>query len=127
MALGDDCIADTLDDPINVEPCSQSPYGWVYRQDICQCGAQVQCTALTEDCAEQGLFLDPITLCSCLTSEEYYNIINYVDLLGEDCIAGTPDDDENDVGDDDCPAGTVYNYEYCGCEVVDFFSQSEDC
>lgn len=82
---------------------------------------------MTENCDELGLFLDPITKCSCLSQEEYYNIINYVDLLGEDCILGTPDDDENDVGDDDCPAGSSYNYEYCGCEIYDFFTQSEEC
>ena len=43
-----------------------------------------------------------------------YNMILDHDL-GADCIANTPDDDTDNVGDDDCPPNFVYDWEICNC------------
>ena len=36
-------------------------------------------------------------------------------MFGPDCIPGTPDDDDNNVGDDDCPDGHSYDFDICMC------------
>ena len=48
-ALGEDCIAETEDDPINASPCEGYPYGWVYEPELCQCVAPLVCDGLYED------------------------------------------------------------------------------
>ena len=116
----------TLDDPVNESPCESNPWGYAYDANLCQCTAQYQCTALTEAC-EDGSVLDPIGKCSCIPQGEADEILAANEALGEDCILGTPDDDENDVGDDDCPAGFTYNFEFCGCVAEDSSSLSVEC
>ena len=116
----------TLDDPVNENPCEYDPWGYTYNTDLCECSAQYQCSALNEAC-EDGFALDPIGKCSCIPQSEAEDILIAAESLGEDCILGTPDDDENNVGDDDCPTGFSYNFEYCGCVADDSSSLSLVC
>ena len=126
QGLGADCIAMTEDDPVNEAPCENEPWGYAYDQSLCQCSAQYQCTAFTEECGEETT-LDPIGKCSCIPQSEADAILVAAEALGEDCILGTPDDDENDVGDDDCPTGFSYDFEYCGCVADMLDSLSVEC
>ena len=113
--LGPDCIADTEDDPSNPEPCEEYPWGYAYNADYCQCTATREC----DDFVGCGLgeVLSPIDLCSCITQEDLDAIVEDAQQYGPDCIPGTPDDDDNDVGDDDCDEGYKYDYDICQCVV----------
>ena len=119
MGLGYDCIAGTADDPVNPAPCENDTFGWMYTQQLCQCTAPYVCADFNEDCAASGTVLDPISKCSCISQEQNDAIIEAAAALGPDCIAGNADDDSDNVGDDDCPEGFHYHYEYCGC-TADF-------
>ena len=116
----------TLDDPTNEAPCDEEPWGFAYDQSLCQCAAQYQCSALTEEC-EADFTLDTIGKCSCIPQSEADAIVAAAEALGEDCILGTADDDENNVGDDDCPAGFSYDFNFCGCVADDASSLSIEC
>ena len=102
--LGDDCIAATEDDPINEAPCELDPWGWMYQQDLCMCAAQFTCAVIPDPECEPGVTaLDPISKCECIPQAEYDSIYQLAAAAGPDCIPGNADDDDNDVGDDDCP------------------------
>ena len=81
---------------------------------------------MTEECGP-GTVLDPIGRCSCISYEALDTLVAETEALGVDCILGTPDDDENDVGDDDCPTGFSYDFEYCGCVADMLDSLSVEC
>ena len=55
-----------------------------------------------------------------------YNMILQHDL-GADCIANTPDDDDDNVGDDECPPNFVYDYDICNCVLNPPFSSCGNC
>ena len=113
--LGPDCIADTEDDPVNAAPCEEFPYGWLYQEDLCQCVARFECEAIPDEGCEAPLILEPVAKCSCISQEAYDGIVATAQQYGPDCIQGTPDDDDNDVGDDDCPSGYTYAFDICMC------------
>ena len=59
--------------------------------------------------------MNPIDKCSCITQEALDAINEDAQQFGPDCIEGTPDDDDNNVGDDDCPTGYSYDFDICMC------------
>ena len=107
--LGPDCLAGT-DDDINLE-CPGFPIDWFYDQTYCQCVASDVCD---QEC-ETGEIRDPIGKCDCLSEKEHADLIAQIEALGEDCIPNTPDDDDNNIGQDDCPSGFTWNTEICRC------------
>ena len=59
--------------------------------------------------------MNPIDKCTCITQEDLDTINEDAQQFGPDCIEGTPDDDDNNVGDDDCPEGYSYSFTLCMC------------
>lgn len=52
----------------------------------------------------------------CVSEDEADAILdNYDHGLGLDCILGTPDDDDNDVGDDECMLDFMWDEAICSC------------
>ena len=52
----------------------------------------------------------------CVTPEEEAQVLDYVyGEWGEDCKKGTPDDDINDVGQDECAEGFMWDDTVCEC------------
>ena len=110
--LGADCIPRTEDDPINEAPCEADPWGWMYQEDLCACTAQYTCADLAQpQCEPDVTILHPITKCECISLEEYDSFYEAAAAAGPDCILGNADDDDNNVGDDDC-ADPDYEYNY---------------
>lgn len=48
-------------------------------------------------------------------------ILNYDAGFGPDCMEGTPDDDDNNIGDDECPMHPNYDWDQgiCDCVIQD--------
>ena len=61
-------------------------------------------------------------MCTCITQEDLDAIVEDAQQYGPDCIQGTPDDDDNDVGDDDCDEGYSYSFDFCTC-----IEEAPDC
>ena len=61
---------------------------------------------------EEGPFVETI----CVNPTEAAEALSYVHpVWGPDCILGTPDDDENDVGQDECATGFLWDETICAC------------
>ena len=53
----------------------------------------------------------------CMPWADFQALFDFENPRGEDCLLGTPDDDEDNVGDDDCPAGYEYDWDTCHCKT----------
>ena len=98
------------------EECKGFPDNYFYDESLCNCVAKEECPAITADGAcPDGQIIDPITKCECLDEKEYKELMAKIAALGPDCLAGTPDDDEDDVGQDDCPQDYSWDSNICSC------------
>ena len=52
----------------------------------------------------------------------YQALYDFENPRGADCLLGTPDDDEDNVGDDDCPTNYEYDWDTCHC-----ITKTDDC
>ena len=56
------------------------------------------------------------TLFGCVMRSEAADILTHKhEEWGSDCYAGTPDDDENDIGQDECIRGYTWDHTICAC------------
>ena len=52
----------------------------------------------------------------CITPAQRSEILNFVnDTWGPDCILGTPDDDSDDIGQDECVPALTWDQTICSC------------
>ena len=52
----------------------------------------------------------------CISQQDHDELLTYSHpQWGADCILGTPDDDNNDVGNDECQAGYQWEVNICAC------------
>ena len=58
--------------------------------------------------------ISPATLCVSVTDEALALSYEY-GVWGLDCIKGTPDDDDNDIGQDECAPGMTWDQTICAC------------
>ena len=109
--FGEDCIPGTEDDPSNPHPCEDDPWGYFFDEEYCQCVAGEICEEF-EGCLP-GFVMSPLDKCSCTPQNVLDLFMEIVRGYGPDCIPGTPDDDDDDVGDDDCDEGYWFDWDIC--------------
>ena len=113
--------------------CSVAPYfatagtySYTFVRTSCICKFMIDTENFTpsilcpnlENPAINPIFYFGSSLELCVEQDEADRILN-TERFGDDCIPGNADDDENDVGDDDCPADHHYDFDYCGCVAAD--------
>ena len=88
----------------------------------CACVHIEQCEADCTTLFPETPVMNPLQTCECISQESYEEIYNH--MLGEDCIADTPDDphDELDpevthVTEDECETWETFDQAACACAV----------
>ena len=121
--LGADCLANTFDDDNNNVGNDDCPPGFEYSYDICGCVIYENfklCPNVPFICQWTGFDTNGEPECDCIENlEDLETLKEKAAYLGDDCIAGTYDDDDDNVGDDDCPEGYTYDYDICNCVTKD--------
>ena len=115
--LGEDCIPFTADDDENNVGDDDCPINYTYDYATCSClsmNSPELCPESPNYCLFSGYILGQPE-CKCISDKEYLDQVDKASELGPDCIAGTFDDDDNNIGNDDCPSGYSYDFTICNC------------